>query len=121
MSLEPAMSPREKAKRATKARNVQLGANGSAGIVPDTTLPNLGDDVRKPFSNITTTATTNKLATTTIDILTVPSSIRDRFAYFRTKLQSVQEEQLLLDWLALECEDEAKAVSACLLFFLPPN
>ncbi len=120
-SIEPAITPRKKAKRASRG----LKANGSTGIVPDTVPRNTGNDEspvqhRKPFSDITTTTTTtaNKLVATNIDILTVPSSIREQFAYLRTELQGMQENQLLLDWLALECEDEAKSVSHTPINFL---
>lgn len=114
--IEPAMSPREKAKtsRKTVSRAMAIATSVSgAAALPNSVQPFA---VRDALSNITKTAA-NKLTPSDVDVLTVPLSVRELFVHLKAKLQGSQENQLLLDWLTLECEDEDKVVSFLLYFF----
>ncbi len=74
-----------------------------------------------PSTEVSTgTATTiqRKIAVDDIDALTVPACVDQHFVYLRGILQGHQEDELLLNWLALECQDEVKSVSKLDLKFL---
>lgn len=108
LDIEPAMSPRERAKRAKKSDSLTYNASGN-----QTTAVERSVSTPSSIELTTGTATViqSKVAAKDVDASTVPACIEQHFVYLRGVLQGRQEDELLLNWLTLECQDEAKSAS----------
>ncbi len=77
-------------------------------------LPPRSPEKRKrvPFADVTANNAhlENRIRVIDIDTCTLPVWLEDHFIKIRTSFKGSVEEQLLLNWITLECEDEKKKV-----------
>lgn len=118
LDVEPAMSPREKAKQAYQSKKPSSVAEKAPGNETTAVEHSVGAPPSTEVSTGTATTIQRKIAVDDIDALTVPACVDQHFVYLRGILQGHQEDELLLNWLALECQDEVKSVSKLDLKFL---
>ncbi len=104
VSNEPAMSPREKAKNKSGSVAGKVHGNQTTAVEFPMGL------VATPLTVITAPQTNvpSRVSVMDVDPLTVPAPIEQYFIHLAGVLQGRQESELLLDWLTLECEEEAK-------------
>ncbi len=86
-------------------------------------LPPRSPDKRRkiPFADVTAGIehSGNSFRAVDVDIRTLPLWLEGHFVKILVLFQGRVEQQILLDWITLECEDEMKKVCECWYFCVP--
>ncbi|KLO04274.1 hypothetical protein SCHPADRAFT_947829, partial [Schizopora paradoxa] len=112
---ESALSPREKAKHKTKTFPLtEVSEDDGSAARATGSLP-LTDISTSTIPSHSRNVNRSKVDLKSVDPLTVPAGIEKLFVFLTAHLAGKDESELLLDWLALECEDEHIATTPRLL------